>query len=253
MVSSGRTVVEYLDPEPGRWLDLGGGLGAVLEADYIFAASKKPWLTVCSGVIGGGLGTRRYFINRQVDKDYDEDRPEEEMAAFLAAGFREYGSAAGADWAGLMTAARVGDACWVRLSQQGRSVTVIVTAGVNNACVAGLTPCCGMEGVVSPPGTINIMAFFSHALSPGAVVNAVQTATEAKARTLREMRILCPYTGAYATGTNTDAMVIAAPDLPPLQPYAGPGTLPGYLLALGVRKALRRALERYLKWQKNSG
>ena len=96
------------------------------------------------------------------------------------------------------------------------------------------------------------MAFYAHALSAGAVINAVQTATEAKAQTLREMQILCPDTGVQATGTNTDALIIAAPDRPPLYPYAGPGALPGYLLALGVRHALRRTLERYLEWQKNS-
>ncbi len=247
-----QTIIEYLEPGPGQWLDLEEGLKGVLRPDHIFVAAAGPWLAVCSGVTGGGLGRRRYFLNRQVDLSYNEARPEAEMAAYLAAAFREYSAAGSGDWAGLMTGAKVIDACWTRLTLRDSRVTVIVTAGVNNACAAGITPCCPLEGAGSPPGTINIMAFFAHALSAGALINAVQTATEAKAQTLREMQILCPVTGVQATGTNTDALIIAAPDRPPLYPYAGPGALPGYLLALGVRHALKRALERYLEWKKNT-
>ncbi|MDI9447305.1 MAG: adenosylcobinamide amidohydrolase [Pelotomaculaceae bacterium] len=252
MSAEDRTLIEYIEPGPGQWLDLEEGLKAVLRPDHIFVAAAEHWFAVCSGVTGGGLGRRRYFLNRQVDLSYNEARPEAEMAFFLEAGFQEYGGADSGDWAGLMTGARVGDAGWIRLTRRDSRVTVIVTAGVNNACAAGITPCCSLEGDGSPPGTINIMAFYAHALSAGAVINAVQTATEAKAQTLREMQILCPDTGVQATGTNTDALIIAAPDRPPLYPYAGPGALPGYLLALGVRHALRRTLERYLEWQKNS-
>jgi iron complex transport system ATP-binding protein len=246
------TLIQYIEPAPGEWVDLEGGLRAVLRPGYIFAAAPEPWLAACSGVTGGGLGKRRYFLNRQVDLDYNEARPEEEMSFFLAAGVQEYSNAGRGEWAGLMTGARIGDACWIRLAREDCSLTVIVTAGVNNACAAGITPCCPLESAGGPPGTINIMAFFARALSPGAVINAVQTATEAKALTLRERRILCPDTGVLATGTNTDALIIAAADRPPLYPYAGPGTLPGYLLALGVRLALTRTLERYLPAQKNS-
>ncbi|HPZ42933.1 MAG TPA: adenosylcobinamide amidohydrolase [Bacillota bacterium] len=247
-----QAIIEYLEPRPGQWLDLEEGLKAVLRPDHIFVAAAEPWFAVCSGVTGGGLGRRRYFLNRQVKLSYNEVRPEEEMASFLEANFQEYSGADSGDWAGLMTGAKVIDAGWTRLTLRDSRVTVIVTAGVNNACTAGITPCCPLESAGRPLGTINIMAFYAHALSAGAVINAVQTATEAKAQTLREMQIFCPVTGAQATGTNTDALIIAAPDRPPLYPYAGPGALPGYLLALGVRHALKRALERYLQWKKNS-
>ncbi|OPZ73867.1 MAG: Adenosylcobinamide amidohydrolase [Firmicutes bacterium ADurb.Bin456] len=239
--------VGYIKPVPGEWVDLEGGLRAILGSCYILVTALKPWQAACSGVTGGGLGRRRYFLNRQVDLGYNEARPEEEMASFLAASFQEYSSAGREEWAGLMTGARVADASWIRLAREDCSLTVIVTAGVNNACAAGITPCCPLEGDGGPPGTINIMAFFARALSPGAMINAVQTATEAKSLTLRERQILCPVTGVLATGTNTDALIIAAPDQPPGYPYAGPGTLPGCLLAQGVRLALTQALERYLR------
>ncbi len=237
-----RNYIEYLDPEPGKWLDLLDGLRVLTGQEYIFAATREPRNTACSGVIGGGLGPRKFFINRQVGKDYCADLPAEEMAAFLGVHFKEYRTGNFHDWAGLMTAARVNDACWVKISRQDYSVVVIVTAGVNNACAAGVTPCC----ILSPAaGTINIMAFMSHVLSPGAMINAVQTVTEAKTQTLRELNVICPATGAFASGTTTDALILSSAGSGPHCPYAGPGTIMGYLLALGVREALPQSLKYY--------
>lgn len=148
-----------------------------------------------------------------------------------------------------MTAARVVDACWLKVTHRDCRVNVIITAGVNNACSAGVTPYCVQASDKIEPGTINTMAFTSHALTPGALVNAVQTVTEAKTQTLRELNITCPVTGAFASGTNTDATLIAAAsDTIPCE-YAGPGTLIGYMLALGVRGALTQTLKNYLARQ----
>jgi adenosylcobinamide amidohydrolase len=168
------------------------------------------------------------------------------MAGYLASQFEFYSPSSGPDWAALMTAARVDDACWVKVSHQDCQAHVIITAGVNNACSAGVTPYCVPASDRTKPGTINIMAVLSHSLTPGALVNAVQTVTEAKTQTLRDLGVVCPVTGAFASGTNTDATLIAAADSVPGE-YAGPGTLIGYMLARGVRGALTRAVKRYLE------
>jgi len=238
--------VEYLFPEPGKWFDLQNGLRALPGPGYILAAASEPWVTINSGVFGGGIGPKRFFLNRQVDKGYTSDCPQDEMAVFLASEFEIYRPIVSTDWAALMTAARVNDASWVSLSHKEHYVTVIITAGVNNACSAGITPHCVPASNTIQPGTINIMAFLSHSLSPGTLVNAVQTVTEAKTQTLRQLNITCPVTGTFASGTNTDALVIAAADSISYDEYAGPGTLTGYMLALGVRKALFQTLKRYL-------
>ena len=240
------TSVEYLFPEPGKWFDLQKGLRALPGPGYILAAASEPWMTINSGIFGGGIGPKRFFLNRQVDNDYMSDFPRDETAAFLASEFAAYIPAAGTDWAALMTAARINDASWVRLAHQEQQVTIIITAGVSNACSAGITPPCVPGPQTIQSGTINIMAFLSYSLSPGALVNAVQTVTEAKTQTLRELNVTCPVTGSFASGTNTDALVIAAADSLSHDEYAGPGTLTGYMLALGVRKALFQALKRYL-------
>lgn len=246
MTPDDQTSVAYLSPEPGKWIDTGLGLRAMLGPQTIFVDTGVPWVSISSAVIGGGLELKRYFVNRQVEPDYRNDHPADEALSFLAETFPEYHAAHSRQWVALMTAALVGDACWVRLSKQGRQVLVIVSAGVSNACAAGVTPHCLLDTVNQQPGTINIMAFLSRALLPGALVNAVQTVTEAKTQTLRELGIKCPATGAYASGTTTDALVIAANTQTPAEHYAGPGTLTGYLLALGVRQGLSQALRRYL-------
>ncbi len=246
MVNASRTSLEYLLPEAGKWLTLQDGLYAIPGPGYILVTAVTPWLTVNSGIIGGGINYKRYFINRQVEKDYTSDFPADEMADYLTSRFASYKPAA-SEWAALMTAARVVDACWLKITHRDCRAHVIVTAGVNNACSAGVTPYC-VPGKLAP-GTINIMSFFSHALTPGALVNAVQTVTEAKTQILREFNITCPATGAFASGTNTDATLIAAATGALLHEYAGPGTLAGYILACGVRAALTRALKTYLARQ----
>ncbi len=245
MAPENQVVCEYLVPEQDKYFDLQTGLRAVLGSQYILVVSEKPRMTISSAVAGGGLGLKRHFINRQVSKDYCVEHPAEEIAGFLATSFSDYNKETVADWTTLMTSAQLKDACWIRLSQSGLQVTVIVSAGVNNACAAGITPYCVLDLPALTPGTINIMAFLSQALTPGAMVNAVQTVTEAKTQTLRELNVKCPVTGTFASGTNTDAVVIAADGTLPY-PYAGPGTLMGYLLALGVRKALSHAVKKYL-------
>ncbi|MNN81267.1 Adenosylcobinamide amidohydrolase [compost metagenome] len=59
------------------------------------------------------------------------------------------------------------------------------------------------------PGTINIMLGIDGLLTPAAMVNAVMTAAEAKAAALADLGITDPENGLIATGTTTDAVVLA--------------------------------------------
>ncbi|MDD4588125.1 MAG: adenosylcobinamide amidohydrolase [Heliobacteriaceae bacterium] len=236
---------------PGREVAFPPGLTVSLTPEYLFVQAEEPLLAASSAIVGGGLGRRRFFVNREVGRDYRATDPVAELTTFLAKNFPGPAgvAAAGAgSWVALMTAARVADVAGVSLYTSDLAVTVLVTAGVNNACAAGITPVCSPTAV-GLPGTINIMAFSSLALTPGALINAVQTVTEAKTRVLRELKVTCPLTGMPATGTNTDAVLIGARYGRPGYPYAGPGTVIGYLLALGVHRALVPALQRY--WERS--
>ncbi len=60
------------------------------------------------------------------------------------------------------------------------------------------------------PGTINAMIFINRELTPGAMVSAVITATEAKSAALQELEVPSRYSEGLATGTGTDQIAVAS-------------------------------------------
>ena len=95
------------------------------------------------------------------------------------------------------------------------------------------------------PGTINIMLFISHPLTPGALVRSVVTATEAKTAVLQELNINSRYSHGLATGTGTDQIAVACRREGGV-PLTGAGKhcKLGELLARAVMGALRQTLTR---------
>ena len=67
------------------------------------------------------------------------------------------------------------------------------------------------------------------------------TATEAKCAVLNEMNVRTPE-GELATGTSTDTVSLAMTGRAPVQPYAGPATVIGWLIARTVRQAVQASL-----------
>lgn len=128
-------------------------------------------------------------------------------------------------------------------------VVAVVTAGVEtNAGRAGDPAAYHEEDgrYVHAPhtGTIVTMLCISRELRPGALVEAVTMATEAKTATLQELNVPSCYSDGLATGTGTDQIAIAARlDGAPLT-GAGKHTHLGELIARSVRTALREALAR---------
>lgn len=80
-------------------------------------------------------------------------------------------------------------------------------------------------------GTINIVALVPANLSGAALVNAVATATEAKAQALAEL-------GVAGTGTATDAVCVLSATGGPVEPYGGPRSRWGSRLARAVHRAV---------------
>lgn len=128
-------------------------------------------------------------------------------------------------------------------------VVAVVTAGVEtNAGRAGDPAAYHEEDgrYVHAPhaGTIVTMLCISRELRPGALVEAVTMATEAKTATLQELNVPSCYSDGLATGTGTDQIAIAARlDGAPLT-GAGKHTRLGELIARSVQTALREALAR---------
>jgi len=93
--------------------------------------------------------------------------------------------------------------------------------------------------VTSRPGTVNLVIVVPARLGDAALVNAVGTATEAKAQALWEL-------GLHATGTASDAVSVLCPTDGVAEPYGGPRSLWGARLARAVHVAVLRGGREWL-------
>lgn len=196
------------------------------EAAFI-VRSTRPLTILSSAVVGGGYTQARMIINRHVDKTYDHPLPAQDLRHFA----RKIGITE--DFVGLMTAVFLHHTRIMSLRQGDLLGTVILTAGYSNSTAAGLSPPASLR-----PGTINIILLLDASLTPAAQVNAIITATEAKTHVLRQWDKRTD-DNLPATGTSTDAVVIACTGRGRPLAYAGPATPVGYLIARLVRRGLQ--------------
>lgn len=196
----------------------------------------SPRTVLSSGVLGGGLGERRWILNATVHRGYDGHDP----AAHLAAIARQLDL--GDRGVGLMTAVDVGDL----VRAVDGDVVAWATVGVEEPQWAAAPSPTWHDAVPGEPpgrtaapraGTINLVVDVPVRLDHGALVNAAATATEAKVQALLER----PLAG---TGTPTDALCICCPTDGPVEPYAGPRSVWGARIARAVHAAVVEGLAR---------
>ncbi|WP_245667840.1 adenosylcobinamide amidohydrolase [Actinomadura macra] len=189
---------------------------------------------ISSAILGGGIGPANWVLNAQVAGTYSRTDPVTHLA--------ELAAAQGLDGpgVGLLTAAPVERT--VRRDDGG--VRVAATVGLRVPTWAA-SPTGASDPELAPihldgtapaappprPGTINIVAAVPAALSDGALVNAVLTATEAKTQALLEAGYPC-------TGTASDAVCVAALADGEEEPFAGPRSTWGSRLARAVHAAV---------------
>ncbi|HET6211978.1 MAG TPA: adenosylcobinamide amidohydrolase [Micromonosporaceae bacterium] len=186
----------------------------------------RPLLAISTAVLGGGLGPRRWVINTKVPIGYDRSDPDAHLAE-IARELELEGPGVG-----LMTAVDVADR--VHGSDGGVHVTATVGLGSPGWAAAPdghLRRESRSRYAVPEPGTVNIVATLPVRLSEAALVNAVATATEAKAQALWEL-------GVAATGTATDAVCLLCPIDGEAAPYGGPRSTWGARLARAVHAAV---------------
>ncbi|MEW6085760.1 MAG: adenosylcobinamide amidohydrolase [Chloroflexota bacterium] len=202
-------------------------ISILITESHIHLYSPRPLNALSSGVVGGGFQKTRHILNLKVDKNYAGANPAADLRRFA----REKGIHE--NFIGMMTAASVGAAVPVFLTEHGLTVGALVTMGMSNAACAGVTP----PFLPNSAGTINIILLLQARLSRAALVNAVITATEAKTAVLSELGYRAQ-DGHPATGTSTDSMVIAAANEGDTIQYAGTATLAGWLIARAVRQSI---------------
>jgi adenosylcobinamide amidohydrolase len=188
--------------------------------------------------LGGGIRIARLLANHQVKV---EDR--EALRAPRACLARVV-RAAGHDprrTVALMTGAEVARAGHALAARDGVGVGAWCTAGFSNALRAG-------DRATVPSahaGTVNLIVMVNRPLTPAAMVEAVQIATEARSLSVLEAGIKSVRSGAPATGTGTDCIAIAAPARGVrAEPYCGKHTLLGELIGRAVFESCTRAIRR---------
>jgi adenosylcobinamide hydrolase len=178
----------------------------------------KPLLAISSAPLGGGIGVRHWLVNATVPMSYRRDDPDVHLAELAA---REGLAGPGI---GLLTGVDVAEV----VSADDGGVRAWATVGLGDPIWAAAPPAAAAAG----PGTVNIVVRLPVRLSPAALVNAVATATEAKAQALWEL-------GLPATGTSTDAVSVLCEVDGPEAAYGGPRSAWGAPLARAVRAAVR--------------
>jgi len=219
--------MENFAPIEGIRVEVREGLLAVI--------SGLPLKTLSSAVFNGGLREATIILNCQVQRDYDHADPKGylENIAYQAGYSPE-------SVIGLMTGVDVHNLAKDTRYQQGLTVCAIVTAGVSNATNA-----------VNPstipllnPGTINIILLIDGNLTEACMVNAIMMVTEAKSVALGDLDIRSQFSFEPASGTSTDAVVVACTGRGNSIEYAGSATSLGKMIGVSIRETVKAAISK---------
>lgn len=198
----------------------------VLRNGGLVVELERVYRSISSAVLGGGLGSIRTWLNLEVASGYKCADPEADLRA-AARGLE-------GPVVGMLTAAPV-----ARFSTANRGFAgVIATVGLRHPIVAAARD---TEGAPTA-GTINLLVILEAPLTDAGLVNAVQTAVEAKAQALAAARVVALNADGFATGTATDSICVACPP-GEVAPYAGPATPQGRDLAQAVYQAVLNGAE----------
>jgi adenosylcobinamide hydrolase len=205
-----------------------------VDAEAVVVTAAAPLRVVSSAVTGGGCTTARAIVNVHVPKNHPWHAGDPALERFAAR------RAIPAPWVGLLTSARTERAELATEAALGVTALAVATVGLGNVVAAGVTPPAG----VASPATINTIVVVDADPEPAALVNAVITVTEAKALVLFEAGVRAH--GHPATGTSTDAVVIAATGRGPRWRFGGPISELGWVVARASRRALDAGVRRWL-------
>lgn len=212
-----------------------------ITEERIILKTEQPLRTMSSGVTGAGVGWHNTFVNRHVDRNYRCADHKQEMKDYLIKnGFDSN------DTVGMMTAARLTDVKYRFINTDACSAFIAVTASAGNAVDASTG---ARQTLQYTPGTINTWVLVNGILEEEAFIQSIMTATEAKAKALKDMGIRDAQTGTVATGTSTDSILIGASQQGNIHAYGGTITPLGRVVGKGVYQCTKAALETYIQWR----
>ena len=218
---------------------------AEIEGNRLVLRSNTPLKILSSAVLNGGAQETNCIMNFQVSEDAGsnmDDEVHKEAGDFLLEETAKIGVPQDQVVA-IMTAAKMKNVEGVTQKFEDITLTAFVTAGVYFAATPGDEIASKQSAFPFKKwGTINTIVLVDGNLTDSCMVNAVATATEAKASALRELDVRSRFSGEVATGTVTDSVVIACTKRGRTIKYAGSGTSIGELIGKTVKTALKKAI-----------
>lgn len=207
-----------------------------------FAAEQAfvSWALVNGGRTRGRAVVWRYVDDHELGLDAD---PEEVLRSALRA-------ARAVDAVGLLTSRALATYSDCRRSLGGIDVRCIATVGLTNALRAGDAPLDDGTRASGSAGTINLLCHVARPMREEAMLEALALAAEARTAAILEAGVSSRRSGAAATGTGTDCIVIAAPlgDHARHEDairFAGKHTSAGHLIGAVVLDAIRDGVARW--------
>ncbi len=209
------------------------GFKVEVEGKTLIVRSREPFKAISSAVLNGGLTHASSIINLQVPSSYICEDPEVLLRRVIECKRNLIHPVIG-----LMTAANVRNFSLTVKSVMKLTVAAIITAGLSYPATAGDD----IRERCFKSGTINMILIIDGNPTDACLVNAVMTATEAKAAAMHNLDIRSRFSGQISTGTTTDVIVIAATGRGKQIEYAGTATTLGYLIARGALEGVEKAI-----------
>ncbi|MCW4017205.1 MAG: adenosylcobinamide amidohydrolase [Candidatus Bathyarchaeota archaeon] len=218
------------------------GTKLVLQENVLAVLSEEPLSTVSSAFYnGGGIKKTRGILNIEVPKNYGDGNLHADPDVLVADSSKKIGVQNG--FISMVTAACVRNFALASKRVDGIGVSVIATAADDAGNTCNFAEASGEEmNTHDIGGTINIIVLIDGNPTESCLVGNIITATEAKTAAMLELDIRSRYTGDVATGTITDAIVVAETGRGEPIVYGGPASPLGQLVGYCTKKAVKEAI-----------
>jgi adenosylcobinamide hydrolase len=221
---------------------VGKGINLILGDNVLAVLSDVPLNTVSSAFHnGGGVKKTKVILNVEVLKSCSDQYLHDNPEPYITDSARKFGLEE--SFIGMVTAAAVQNFSLVSKRNGELAVSVIATAADNEGNTCNFAESAGEPiDIQVHEGTINIIVVIDGNPTESCLVGTLITVTEAKMAALRELDVRSRASGDEATGTVTDAIVVAETNRGAPIVYGGPASELGQLVGYCTRKAVKEAV-----------